>query len=62
MSGIGLRIEDQVFTEEMVRNMNESQLKELVGQCDTVGKLRLLQSWTNNPKIEVYIDNLIWKL
>lgn len=42
--------------------MNESQLKELVGQCDTVGKLRLLQSWTTNQKIVVYIDNLIWKL
>ena len=62
MSGVCLRLDDQVFTEEMVLKMDESQLKELVGQCDTVSKLRLLQSWITNQKIVVYIDNLIWKL
>lgn len=62
MENQGLVIDGSIYSQKDILSMNESQLKELVGQCDTVGKLRLLQSWTTNQKIVVYIDNLIWKL
>lgn len=62
MENQGLVIDGSIYYQKDILSMNESQLKELVGQCDTVGKLRLLQSWTTNQKIVVYIDNLIWKL
>lgn len=62
MENQGLVIDGSIYSQKDILSMNEQQLKGLIAQCDTVGKLRLLQSWTNNPKIEVYIDNLIWKL
>lgn len=62
MENQGLVIDGSIYSQKDILSMNEQQLKGLIAQCDTVGKLRLLQSWTTNQKIVVYIDNLIWKL
>ena len=54
-----LEVEGEIYTKEMIKNMDTEQLHMLTGFCEKEGHLRFIQENTDIEAVQIYIDNLL---